>query len=63
MVRNDFSDIRNFAELETSIRMIRRQIATNNVSQKVSSFKANGGPTWADVVLLITGALRKRLLK
>lgn len=63
MAKNDFSGIRSYSELEASIRMVRREIVSSNVSQQVSNFKANGGPTWADVAQLVTRALRKRLEK
>ena len=63
MAKNDFSDIRNYAELEASIRMVRREIEGSKLSQQVSNFKANGGPTWMDVAQLITRALRKSLTK
>lgn len=63
MAKNDFSDIRNYAELEESIRTVRRQITASNLSQQVSHFKAQGGPTWNDVALIVIRALKKRLEK
>lgn len=63
MAKIDFSGIRNYAELEASIRMVRRQIEGSHVSQQVSHFKANGGPSWVDVAQLFTRALRKSLTR
>ena len=63
MAKNDFSDIRNYAELEESIRMVRREIEGSKLSQQVSHFKAQGGPTWNDVALIVIRALKKRLDK
>ena len=63
MAKRDFSDIRTYAELEASIRMIRREEAANNLSQQVSHFKAQGGPNWTDLALAVIRALRRRLQK
>ncbi len=61
MAKRDFSDIRNYAELESSIRMVRRELTANQLSQQVSHFKAGGAPRWTDLALLIIRSLRKRL--
>lgn len=61
MSKRDFSGIRNYAELEAALWMVRRDIATSNVSQQVSHFKAQGGIQWTDVALLAIRALKKRL--
>ena len=63
MGRYDFSGIRSYSELESSIRMIHNEVETSNLSQQVSHFKATGGPTWEDIALFVIGVLRKRLAK
>ena len=43
--------------------MVRREIESSKLSQQVSHFKAQGGPTWNDVALIVIRALKKRLDK
>lgn len=61
MAKNDFSDIRNYKELESSIRMVRHQLKMSNLSQEVSQFKSQDGPAWTKVALLAIRSLRRRL--
>jgi len=63
MAKNDFSDIRNYAELESSIRMVRHQLKASNLSQQVSNIKAQDGPGWTIVALLAIRSLRRWLVK
>lgn len=64
MTRNSgFSDIRTYAELETSIRMVQRQIRSNKVSQQVTGLMSGRGMSirWTDVVLVLLRVLKRRL--
>ena len=64
MTRNSgFSDIRTSAELETSIRMVQRQIRSNKVSQQVTGLMSGRGMSirWTDVVLVLLRVLKRRL--
>ena len=60
MTRNSgFSDIRTYAELETSIRMVQRQIRSNKVSRQVTGLMSGRGISirWTDVVLVLLRVL------
>ena len=64
MTRNSgFSDIRTYAELETSIRMVQRQIRSNKVSRQVTGLMSGRGISirWTDVVLVLLRVLKRRL--
>lgn len=63
MAKRDFSDVRTYAELEASIRMVRRELAASSVSRQVMQFKATpaGAPRWAGLALFVIRALRNRL--
>lgn len=64
MTRNSgFSDIRTYAELETSIRMVQRQIRSNKVSRQVTGLMSGRGMSirWTDVVLVLLRVLKRRL--
>ena len=64
MTRNSgFSDIRTYAELETSIRMVQRQIRSNKVSQQVTGLMSGRGMSirCTDVVLVLLRVLKRRL--
>ena len=58
-----FAGIRTFAELEASLRVVRRSLRTNQLASPVSQFVAGGGFRWTDVALLLIRALRRRLLR
>lgn len=64
MARNSaFSNIKTYEELETSLHMVQRQIKTNQVSKKVTQLSSVSTPSfsWADAVLIVIRALKKRL--
>lgn len=61
MGKSDFSDIRTYAELEASIRMLRREIDANQLSRQVSYFRETGTPRWTDLALFAIRALRRAI--
>lgn len=65
--KNDrgFAGIRTYAELEASLRMVRRQEQMNGLSKDVSRFVAGNGFSlrWTDLALVLIRTLRRRLLK
>ena len=63
MAKRDFSHIRTYKELQASIWMVQREAEATQISQQVSHFKAQGGPTWNDVALILIRALKRRLEK
>ena len=60
-----YAGIRTYEELESAIRMIRRQEDMNQVSRQMSQFRAGNGFSlrWTDVALVAIQALRRRLLR
>ena len=69
MARNSaYSNIRTFAELESSLRMVHDQIEVNPLSQGVSQLKsvpahAASNIDWADVAVFLIRALQRSLKK
>lgn len=64
MTRNSgFSDIRTYAELETSLRLVQHQIQANKVSRQISGLMAGRGMglRWTDVTLMVLRMLKRRL--
>lgn len=62
--KDSFADIRNFEELETSLRLLQRQIDHNRASREVSQLMSGGFHLkWQDFALLAIRAVRRRLLK
>jgi len=65
--KNDrgFAGIRTYAELEASLRMVRRQEEMNSLSRGVSRFMSGSGYhlRGTDLALLLIRALRRRLLR
>lgn len=60
-----FAGIRSYAELEATLRMIRRQEQMSGFSRDMSDFVSGNGLSlrWTDLALVLIRALRRRLLK